>query len=103
MHGPSMPRYRQVASDLRSRIDRGEFPPGSQLPTRPQLAEDYGFSLGTIAAAIRELRSEGYVETAQGSGIYALDPPAPWLTLDEVRARLERLERRVFGDGADAS
>jgi|HubBroStandDraft_5_1064220.scaffolds.fasta_scaffold2189457_1 DNA-binding GntR family transcriptional regulator len=91
-----MPKYRQVRDDLRARIDKGEFPPGSRLPTRPELAEEYGFSVGTIADAIRMLRDEGYVETAQGSGIYALKPPPRALSTEE---RLARLERRVFGDG----
>ena len=97
MTGPSVPGYRQVRDDLRARIDRGEFPPGSQLPTREQLAEQYGFSVGTIAGAIRELRAEGYVETVQGAGVYALTPPEPGLRREDIIARLDRLERHVFG------
>jgi GntR family transcriptional regulator len=95
MHGPSMPKYRQVRDDLRAAIDRGDYPPGSRLPTRPALAREYGFSVGTIADAIRELRDMGYVETRQGSGIYALQPPERQaLTVAE---RLDRLEAAVFG------
>jgi len=95
MSGPSMPKYRQIAADLRARIERGEYPPGSRLPTRPELAEMYDAAVGTVAQALSELRTEGWIETAQGAGIFALSPPprrGP-SGYRELEARVESLER----------
>ena len=46
-----MPRYREVADDLRDRIVAGEFPVGDALPPIAHLMEYYDVpSLNTMAA-----------------------------------------------------
>ncbi|MGK3944440.1 GntR family transcriptional regulator [Streptomyces caeruleatus] len=57
-----------ILAALRSRISGGTYPPGSRPPPQRQLAEDYGVSRDTIQRALRELESEGWIETRQGSG-----------------------------------
>lgn len=91
-----MKKYEAVAAHLRDRIARS-YPPGSELPTRAEMAEQYEVSQNTVAHALEVLRAEGLVETAQGTRTIVLKPPEPQLTMDEVAARLERLEARVFG------
>jgi len=103
-----MPSLRQqITSDLRERISVGEYPPGSHLPTRPELAARYKVNIGTVARALDALRAEGVIETVQGtrSGPLVLRPPEPQpgmaevlATLEDIIARLERLERHVFGE-----
>ena len=39
--GRSLPKYRQIAVDLRARIETGEYPVDSQLPTKPELMDRY--------------------------------------------------------------
>lgn len=63
-------RYEEVASDLRSRIESGEYPPGSRLPSRRELAEEYSASDTVIDKAMLILRLAGLTETLPGVGVY---------------------------------
>jgi len=66
----STPRYLSLADDLRSQINRGELAPGDRLPSEAELANQYGFSRGTVVKAIELLVSEGVVNRQQGSGSF---------------------------------
>ncbi|MFE0462291.1 GntR family transcriptional regulator, partial [Kitasatospora sp. NPDC058965] len=59
------PEYMRIAADLRRRIKGGEFPPGSTLPTQPELQEEYDVSPTTVRNAVRELREEGLVDVGR--------------------------------------
>ncbi|WP_322778789.1 GntR family transcriptional regulator [Frankia sp. Cas4] len=63
---PPVARYQQVASQLRDAIRRGDYAPGSELPSQPELARQYGLNQTTISKAIGVLRVEGLVRTEQG-------------------------------------
>lgn len=52
-------RYREIAGDLRKRIDGGEWRAGENLPRHADLATEYGVSRNAIARAISELEDEG--------------------------------------------
>jgi GntR family transcriptional regulator len=73
------PMYRQVAEDLRQKIESGELPPGSQLPTELELREQCDTSRTTIRDAIRWLTTRGLVETRAGRGTFVVDPPKPFI------------------------
>ena len=62
------PIYRQVADEIRALIARGELAAGVMLPPVRQLAANLGVNLNTIAAAYRELQSEGLITVRHGSG-----------------------------------
>lgn len=62
------PMYHQLRQDLLARIRRGEFPPGSQLPSENQLCEQYGVSVTTARRAFLELVKEGVVKRKAGVG-----------------------------------
>ncbi|MFJ7071226.1 GntR family transcriptional regulator [Streptomyces sp. NPDC098781] len=66
----------QVVTALLSRIVDGTYPPGAMLPTQRELAGEFGISRDTIQRALRELNSQGYVESRQGSGTRVLATPA---------------------------
>ena len=70
-------KYRQIADDLREQITSGKLPPGSQLPTEPNLAAEYDASRSTIRLATGLLTHEGLIETRQGVGTYVAEPPTP--------------------------
>jgi GntR family transcriptional regulator len=57
------PMYRQIAEDLRGRIESGELAPGRQLPTELELRESYSASRNTVRDAIKWLTSLGLVTT----------------------------------------
>lgn len=61
------PIYVQVARELRRRITAGEWPPGFEIPSEPNLATEFGVGRDpTIRAAIGLLRIEGLVDTRRG-------------------------------------
>jgi GntR family transcriptional regulator len=64
------PRYRQVAEELRRRIEAGAISAGSLLPAESALVREFGVSRGTAREAIAALRSEGLVVTEHGRGTY---------------------------------
>ena len=66
--------YRQIADDLTERIRRGEYPPGTLLPSYAELAVLYSVSLTTAGRAYSLLRDRGTVEGSPGRGMYV---PAP--------------------------
>ena len=65
--------YRQIADQLRSLIERGEFAVGSRLPPERDLALQLGVSRPSVREALIALEVEGLVEVRMGSGIYVRD------------------------------
>jgi GntR family transcriptional regulator len=63
-----------IARALATRIRSGEVPPGTRLPSEPQLARSLNVSRNTVREAIGVLREQGLAETRQGTGTFALDP-----------------------------
>src|SRR5215467_4682957 len=66
----SVAAYRWLYGSLRDEILEGRLKPGTRLPATRDLASQYGLSRGTIVTAFEELKAEGYVEGAIGSGTY---------------------------------
>lgn len=73
---PTYP-YQNVADTLRRRIRDGTYPPGSRLPSRTKLVEEFGWSDPVIGAAQRILRQEGLIEGLSGLGVFVVDPLPP--------------------------
>lgn len=71
--------YLQIAGQLRSLIEAGEFPPGSRLPAERDLAKQLGVSRPSLREALIALEVEGYVDVRPGSGILVIarDTTAP--------------------------
>jgi GntR family transcriptional regulator/MocR family aminotransferase len=67
---PSVPAYQWLSAALREAILAGRLRPGARLEATRAMAAQYGLSRGTIVSAYEQLRSEGYVEGAVGSGTY---------------------------------
>jgi DNA-binding GntR family transcriptional regulator len=68
--GTAVPPSRQIAASLRDRIERGVYPPGSQLPAILALADEYGVSANTVRKALGILRDEGLTESVAGYGTF---------------------------------
>src|SRR5260370_3649512 len=62
------PIYRQVADEIKALIARGELTEGAALPPVRQVATDLDVNINPIAAAYRELHSEGLLKVRHGSG-----------------------------------
>jgi DNA-binding GntR family transcriptional regulator len=106
---PDDPRspYLQVAGRLRDAIASGTNPPGSQLPTYQELADEFGVAVNTAKSAVNLLRDEGLVVVRQGKGSYVrteLEPVGQqdadrdervWQAIADIRRRLSTIEQRL--------
>jgi len=72
--------YRQIADDLRRKIDAGELKRGSQLPTEIELREQYDASRNTVRDAIKWLITRRLVETRPGQGTFVTERITPFVT-----------------------
>jgi GntR family transcriptional regulator len=66
------PMYIQLREILRSRIDDGEFIPGSAIPSESELVQTYGLHRLTVRSAIDTLVNEGLLKPVQGKGVYVV-------------------------------
>ena len=94
------PKYAQVIDELRRRIESGEYPPGSLLPSEHQLSDEFQIARPTVVRALRVLRQDGWIETQQGKGSFVRGRPA-LAGLESPRTgeqALNRDESRESGD-----
>src|ERR1039457_3606058 len=70
------PKYAQVIGELRRRIESGEYPPGSLLPSEHQLSDEFAIARPTVVRALRVMRADGWIETQQGKGSFVRGRPA---------------------------
>ena len=94
--GRTEPKFRQIASDLRARIEAGEFPDG-RLPGKETLKATYRVAVNTVDRALEVLRSEGRIESVQGSGTFIRDPGEPERSPEftKIMDRLDGMETEI--------
>ncbi|MFG2681313.1 GntR family transcriptional regulator [Streptomyces sp. NPDC048392] len=68
------PQHEVVANDLRRRLDSNEWSVGERLPSRAQLAEEYGVGPNVMQKAQERLIAEGRLQGRIGSGTYVTEP-----------------------------
>jgi GntR family transcriptional regulator len=76
----AQPLYRQIAEDLRERIESGQIARGSMLPSELELRENYEASRNTVRDALRWLTTRGLVETRNGQGTFVSREINPFIT-----------------------
>ncbi len=64
------PVYRQIAAQIRHRIESREFEAGARLPTIRALARQLAVNRDTVALAYEELAADGVVESTVGRGTF---------------------------------
>ena len=74
------PMYRQIAEDLRARIEGGDLDPGQQLRTEIELREHYGVSRNTVRDAVKLLTAWGFTEMRPGLGTFVVQKIEPYIT-----------------------
>ena len=67
--------YRQIADQIATLIDRGEFVAGARLPAERELASVLGVSRTSVREAIICLELAGRVEVRVGTGIFVCGTP----------------------------
>ncbi|MER7888963.1 winged helix-turn-helix domain-containing protein [Micromonospora sp. NPDC094482] len=66
-------QYQVLADELRAKIESGEWPPGTKLPSRSQLCKEYGVSDTVVGKAMMILRATGLTETLEGVGVFVAE------------------------------
>ena len=90
-------RYREIAADLKGRVEAGEFAAGGILPSEADFTKSYEASRVTIRRALELLRDQGLVDSRQGFGWF--------VAVDRVRqnlAQLSTIERELAERGVVA-
>lgn len=88
-----MPKYQQIAEDLRTRIRTGAYPPGSALPPQRELSSAYGVTLVTLRQALDVLEAEGLLSQQAGRGTFVAEPRAAY-RLSTLRSLAEDLREQ---------
>ena len=99
----SEPLYRQAAEILRDRILKGEYPPGTMIPSERELGNSLGISRIPIRDAIKSLQYIGIVNQVKGKGVVVqkLDPGqvlakvGPFLASPGLKTLIDLLDIRI--------
>lgn len=91
------PLYLRVAEELRGRIESGELPPGTRLPSVAEISAQYGGSNSIATGAYKVLVDDGLVVSRHGAGHYVRSAETPELL---VRRHRRRSEDSPFAEGA---
>src|SRR5277367_2937304 len=75
------PMWKQIAEDLRQKIEAGELGrEGQALPTELELQAEYNASRNTVRDAIKWLVTRGLVYTRSGQGTFVTQKIDPFVT-----------------------
>ena len=99
----------EVKNSLTQKIRQGTYPPGTKLPTEPLIMAEHGVSRTVVREAVSRLKSEGLVESRQGSGVFVRDRnvQAPFRIdpsiMDSIQSVLQVVELRQSLEGEIAA
>ncbi|AQS72099.1 GntR family transcriptional regulator [Streptomyces pactum] len=94
--------FERVLEALREQLADGTYGLHASLPAQRELAAEFGVSRDTVQRVLHELKSEGWVESRQGSGTRVIKLPLQAATRPRtepvpVRAALGPFIARAFG------
>jgi GntR family transcriptional regulator len=69
-----IPYYIQLMEILRTKIQRGDWAPGDQIPGEQDLCELYGISRTVVRQSLLELELEGVINRRKGKGTFVALP-----------------------------
>ena len=89
-----MPRskFGDIYNDLKTKIEQGDYPYQSLVPSENTLAAAFGCSRNTVRRALAGLIETGYVQAIQGKGVRVLYRAADRRPAGKVPFTLGRLE-----------
>jgi DNA-binding GntR family transcriptional regulator len=74
--GQASEAYPHIRSVLARRIKGGEYPAGAKLPTKTELADEFGCGLDAAARALRALQRDGLARRVLRKGYVSSGPDA---------------------------
>ncbi len=69
------PKYQELAETIITRIDSGEIPRGTFLPSERTLTKEFDLSRITVRSGLNSLVNQKYLEAVTGKGYLVLDIP----------------------------
>ncbi|MEV8595027.1 winged helix-turn-helix domain-containing protein [Streptomyces sp. NPDC052012] len=84
---PDIPRWRQVAAVIRSRIEDGTYAPRTRVPSVIQIIAEFGVASATAQKVNQNLKKEGLIYTEPGLGSFV--SPNAAAALKNARAESE--------------
>ncbi|MGB0387740.1 MAG: GntR family transcriptional regulator [Ardenticatenaceae bacterium] len=95
------PIYAIIEEELLSKIERGTWSIGHQLPSEQELQEQYKVSRGTVRRALRELELGGYINRMSGKGTFVTRVTTLENESDQIRSLTQELSRAGFEASSD--
>ena len=96
----AIPKWKQIAEDLREEIESAETPGEGEslaIPTELELQDRFNASRNTVRDAIRWLIARGLVETRPGQGTFKVQKIDPLVTtLSTETGAGPRAERAAY-------
>ncbi len=71
-HTGPVPLWRQIEAIIRARIESGEYPPDTAIPSLVMLTEEFGVAEVTVQKAVNVLKAEGILVGSPGRGTYVV-------------------------------
>ena len=68
------PLYIQLREVIRNKIEDGEYPVGTAIPSESQLEEAYDLNPLSVRSALSALKYEGLLRSVQGKGVFVNGP-----------------------------
>jgi GntR family transcriptional regulator len=84
--------YAGIYSELRARLESGDLPIGSLLPTEDRLCSQYGVTRYTLREALRLLEREGFIQRRRRAGTRILAGPSKSVFRYAVGSRVDLVE-----------
>jgi GntR family histidine utilization transcriptional repressor len=97
---PPLSLGQMVRNHVLTRIESGEWPDGSRIPSEAQLVEQLGVSRMTVHIALRDLSAEGVLMRRQGAGTFVAPrrSQSTFLELRNIHAEIEARGNRHTTD-----
>jgi DNA-binding GntR family transcriptional regulator len=86
--------YLQLQSIIKKKIENGEWPVGSQIPTEEDLCNTFSVSRATVRTAVLELVRQGFLKRQQGKGTFIYKN-----VISDGLAMLTNLKELMFEEG----
>ena len=96
--------YQEVLDRLMARIEAGDFPPGTQLPSERELMDSYGVGRPAIREALQQLERSGIVTISHGERARVVLPTAGGMLgqIGDAARYLLRVQPRSLDDLKEA-
>jgi GntR family transcriptional regulator len=90
-----VPLYQQIQHLIRHRITKGDYAPGSQIPSENELCRELNVSRVTLREALRELVRDDMLVKIQGKGTFVNANPPRVIAPVKYAGFLDELQERV--------